>query len=146
MKISESIEIDAAPAVIWTFLVNPDLVLKWCTTFKTFRYMGDQRSGCGTPLYIEENAGMGLTRMQFVVQDWTENERLDLKMVSGANYGSYEQRMLLEPSGGRTWFTYTEEIVLPYGVLGKLIGILAERISAKTLHGMLVKLKALAEE
>ncbi len=145
MKVSESVEIAAAPARIWQFLIDPDQVLKWCITFKKFQYTGDQRSGAGTPLYIEEDAGNGLAKMQFIVQEWRENEKLDLRMVKGANYRSYEQHMLLEPSNGGSRFTYSEELVLPYGVLGRLIGLLAERMSARTLHTMLSKLKALAE-
>ncbi len=145
MKVSESMEINAAPERIWPFLVDPDKVLQWCITFKKFEYCGDQRSGPGTPLYIEEDAGNGLARMQFVVQHWRENERLDLRMLRGASYRSYEQHMSIERISGGSRFTYAEEIILPYGLLGRLIGSIAERMSARTLRTMLAKLKALAE-
>ncbi len=145
MKVSESVEIMAAPARIWPFLVDPEKVLQWCVTFKKFEYVGDQHSGKGTPLYIEEDPGNGLTKMQFVVQDWRENEELDLRMVGGASYKSYDLQMSLEPCDGGSRFTFGEEVVLPYGILGQLIGLIAERMSARTLHTELGKLKALAE-
>ncbi len=145
MKVSESIEIMAAPAHIWPFRVDPDKVLQWCITFKKFQYTGDQCGGAGAPLYIEEDAGNGLAKMEFVVQDWRENEKLELRMVTGASYRSYEQHMSLEPSNGGSRFTYSEELVLPYGILGRVIGWIAERMSARTLHTMLSRLKALAE-
>ncbi len=145
MKVSASIEIAASPSKVWPFLVDPERVLKWCVTFKKFEYCGEPRSGPGTPLYIEEDAGNGLTKMDFVVQDWKENERLALRMVSGASYKSYEQYLSLEPTAGGSRFTYTEELVLPYGILGQMIGLIAERMSAKTLRTMLSKLKTLAE-
>lgn len=145
MKVSESIEINAPPSKVWPFLVEPEKVLQWCITFKKFEYCAQQRSGPGTPLYIEEDAGAGLTRMNFVVQDWKENEKLDLRMVSGASYKSYEQHLALEPTAGGSRFTYGEELVLPYGILGQMMGLVAERMSAKTLHTMLSRLKVLAE-
>ncbi len=145
MKVSESIEIAAAPSKVWPFLVEPDKVLRWCITFKKFEYCGEPRSGPGTPLYIEEDPGTGLNRMNFVAQGWKENEKLDLRMVSGANYKSYEQHLSLQPTANGSRFTYTEEVVLPYGVLGQLIGVVAEKLSAKMLHTVLLKLKALAE-
>ncbi len=145
MKVSESINIAAAPSKVWPFLVEPEKVLQWCVRFKKFEYCAQQHSGPGTPLYIEEDAGNGLAKMNFVAQDWKENEKLDLRMVSGASYKSYEQHLSLEPAAGGSRFTYEEELVLPYGILGRLIGLIAEKMSAKTLHTMLFKLKALAE-
>ncbi len=145
MKVSQSIEIAAAPAKVWPVLVDPDKVLKWCVTFKRFEYCGDQRGGPGTRLYIEEDAGNGLAKMNFVAEVWKPAERLDLRMLSGASYKSYEQHLLLQPAAGGSRFTYSGELVLPYGIFGRLIGWIAEKMSARTLHTMLFKLKALAE-
>ena len=145
MRVQKSIEIVAPPEKVWPFLVEPEKVLQWCITFKRFEYTGNQRGGIGTPLYIEEQAGGGLTKMQFEVTEWKENERLALRMVSGANYGTYHQQWSLErsPSGSR--FTFMEEIELPFGVIGKLLGLVAQRTSLATVGKMEAKLKALAE-
>ncbi len=145
MYVQESIEIAAPPSAVWPFLIDPAKVLQWCITFKKFEYTGQQRSGPGTPLYIEEDPGTGLTKMQFVVREWKENEHLGLKMVSGANYRCYELELLLAatPTGSR--FTYSEEVVLPYGAIGKLIGLVGQPMSAATFRKMLLKLKALVE-
>ncbi len=145
MRVQQSIEIAAPPAKVWPFLIEPEKVLLWLTTFKRFEYTGPQRSGVGTPLYIEEDAGNGLAKMKFVIQHWEENERLGLKMVSGGSYPCYEQHMLLEPASTGSRLTYREDVVLPYGVIGRLIGLVAEGMSARTLRKMLLKLKALAE-
>ena len=67
MKVQKSIEVAAPPEKIWPFFIQPDKVLQWCHTFLKFEYTGDQRSGVGTPLYIEENAGTGLTKIQFEI-------------------------------------------------------------------------------
>jgi uncharacterized protein YndB with AHSA1/START domain len=145
MKAQKTIEIMVSPEKIWPFLVEPEKVLQWCITYKKFEYTTAARSGVGAPLYIEEQAGGGLTKMQFEITEWVENERLGLQMVSGASYKSYVQHLTLAPISTGSRFTFMEEIVLPYGVIGKLIGLIAERMSVATLDKMLVKLKALAE-
>ena len=145
MKVQKSIEINASPEKIWPYFVEPEKVLRWCITYKRFEYTGDQRSGAGTPLYIEEQAGGGLTKMQFKVTEWEEDAKLALQMVSGASYKSYRQELILEPIQAGSRFTFMEEIILPYGIIGKLIGIFAERMSSETVDKMFTKLKALVE-
>lgn len=145
MKVQKSIGVAATPNKVWAFFVEPEKVLQWCITFKKFEYTGNQRSGKGTPLYIEEEVGGMLSKMQFEVIEWKENQELVIRMASGGNYKSYEQRFLVEPTPLGSKVTFMEEIILPYGVIGKLIGILAERMSAATVDKMLAKLKALAE-
>ena len=145
MRVQKAIEIAAPPQTIWPFFIEPEKVLQWCITFKKFEYTSNQRSDVGTPLYIEEQAGGGLTKMQFEVTEWKENEKLALRMVSGANYNSYDQQLSLEsiPIGSR--FTFREEIIFPFGVIGKLIGLIAQKMSTATVNKMLTKLKDLAE-
>lgn len=145
MRVQKSIEIAAPPERIWPFFVEPEKVLQWCITFKRFEYTGNQRSGVETPIYIEEQAGGPLMKMHFKITECKENEKLALRMVSGTGVKSYEQGWSLEtiPSGSR--FTFREEIELPLGVIGKLLGPILERMSAATVDKMLVKLKALAE-
>ena len=145
MRVQKSIEITAPPQRIWPFFVEPEKVLQWCITFKRFEYTSDQRSGVGTPLYIEEQAGGPLMKMSFEVTEWKENEKIALRMVSGTGVKSYEQSWSVEaiPSGSR--FTFREEVELPFGVIGKLLGFILEPMSAGTVDKMLLKLKTLAE-
>jgi uncharacterized protein YndB with AHSA1/START domain len=145
MKVQKSIEIAASPKTIWPFFIDPEKVLQWCITFRKFEFTGDQQSGVGTPLYIEEHAGGSLYKMQFEITEWKENEKLGLRMVSGANFETYDQQWLVEPTPLGSRFTFMEEIILPFGIIGKLIGLLAQRMSAATVDKMLTKLKNMAE-
>jgi uncharacterized protein YndB with AHSA1/START domain len=145
MRVQKSVEIAAPPEKVWPFFVEPEKVLQWCTTFKRFEYCGAQHSGVGTPIYIEEQAGGRLSKMQFEVTEWKENEKLGLRMVSGASYPRYVQEYSLESSPGGSRVTFGEEIELPYGVIGKLLGVVGERMSAATVAKMEAKLKELAE-
>ena len=145
MRIQKTIEITAPPERIWPFFVEPERVLEWCSTFRKFEYSGDLRSGVGTPLYIEEQAVGPVMKMHFEVTEWKENDKLALRMVSASSVKSYEQEWLLEPTPSGTRFTFMEEIEFPFGVFGKLLGLIAQRMSAATVDKMQAKLKALAE-
>lgn len=145
MKVQQSIDINVTPERIWPYFVDPEKVLQWCITFRKFEYTSDQRSGVGTPLYIEEQAGGTLSKMRFAVTEWKENEKLVIRMESGANYKSYVQQFQLDPIPTGSRFTFAEEIVLPMGIIGEIMGFFAEKMSAGTAGKMLLKLKALAE-
>ncbi len=145
MRVQKAIEINAPPERIWPFFVEPEKVLQWYSTFKRFDYTSNQRSGVGTPIYIEEQAGGPLMKIHFESTEWKENEKLALRMVSGSGVKSYQQVWLLEttPSGSR--FTFMEEIEFPFGIIGKFIGLIGQRMSEATVNKIQLKLKALAE-
>jgi len=145
MRVQKSIEIAAPPEKIWPFFTNPDKILQWSITFKKFEYTGEQRSGVGTPIYIEEKAGGPLMKMNFQVTEWTENRKLAMKMTSGPMMKSYEQQWTLEPSPGGATFTFAEEIELPLGAIGRLMGRMVEGSSRAFVDRMLPRLKSLAE-
>jgi uncharacterized protein YndB with AHSA1/START domain len=145
MKIEKSIEIAAPPERIWPFFIDPEKVLKWSITFKKFEYTGEQWSGVGASLYIEEKASGPLMKMTFEITEWAENERLRLKMISGAPLKSYEQLWTLTPTDTGTEFTFFEEIIFPFGVIGKLIGLVGQGGSYKFVKEMQAKLKLLVE-
>ena len=146
MKVQRSTEIAVPPEKIWPFLIEPEKILKWCITFRKFDYTGEQHSGVGTPIYIEEKAGpMPLMKLNFKVTEWAENERLAFRMTSGTGVKGYEQSWALEaiPSGSR--FTFMENVKLPFGIAGKLIGLVGQNMSKATVGKMLVILKNLVE-
>jgi uncharacterized protein YndB with AHSA1/START domain len=145
MKVNKSIEIQAPPEKIWPFLVEPDKILQWCTTFIKFEYTSEQHSGVGTTFYLEEKAGGPLMKLNFKIIDWVKNERVAFSMTSGNFVKGYEQSWTVEtiPTGSK--FTFIEVIKLPYGVLGKIMGLFAQRGSEVTVGKMLPKLKSLVE-
>lgn len=145
MKLERSIVIAATPEHIWPFFVDPERVLQWSITFREFQFVGDQKSGVGTRLYIEEKASGPLMKMNFEIAEWVENERIRLKMISGAPLKSYEQLWTLAPTDSGTEFTFFEEIVFPLGIIGKLIGSVGQGSSSRFVAEMQSKLKSLVE-
>jgi uncharacterized protein YndB with AHSA1/START domain len=145
MKAQKSIDIAASPEKIWPYLIEPEDILKWCITFLKFEYTGEQRSGVGTTFYVEEKAGGPLMKLNFRITDWVVNEKVAFSMISGNFVKDYEQSWTIGaiPSGSR--FTFWEEVTMPYGIIGKIIGALGEGSSQATVEKMLLKLKSLAE-
>jgi uncharacterized protein YndB with AHSA1/START domain len=145
MKVQGAIDIAAPPQKIWPFLIEPDKILKWCITYQKFEYTGEKRPGAGATFYLEEKAGGPLMKLNFAVTEYVDNQRLACKMTSGNFLKGYEQQMTLEtiPSGSR--FTFAEEIKMPYGPIGSLIGLLGKSSSQAHLKEMMAKLKSLSE-
>ena len=146
MRVQDSIDIAAPPDKIWPFMVEPEKILIWCITFTKFEYSGEQRSGVGTLLYIEEKVSpMPLMKLNFAVTEWTENERVAFKMTSGTGTKGYDQSWTIEaaPSGSR--FTFVENFIMPLGIIGRMISPLAARGSGANVKKMLTILKSLAE-
>jgi len=145
MRVQRSIEIAAPPEKVWPFLVEPEKILEWCITFEKFEYTSDQRNGVGTPFYLEERAAGRLMKLNFAVTEWLRNKRLAFSMTSGDFVNAYEQTWTVQatPSGSR--FTFMEEIEFPYGIIGKILGLLGRRRSGAIVGEMLAMLKRLAE-
>ncbi|OQY02758.1 MAG: hypothetical protein B6I22_13055 [Desulfobacteraceae bacterium 4572_123] len=74
-----------------------------------------------------------------------EYERLTLKMISGQNVKSYEIQWNLKLAQSVTIFHFVEDIGMPFGIIGKILGLIGQRTADKMVEGMLVKLKNLSE-
>ena len=146
MKVEKSIEISASPEKIWPFLVDPAKIVMWFDSFKKCEYTNEKHSGAGTTYYVEEKVPGPLRKINFEAIIWDENERLTLKMTSGKNINSYEIRWNLKISQSGTIFHFVEDVGMPFGIIGKFLGIMGQRTADKMVEGMLSKLKNLSEE
>ena len=146
MKVEKSIEISATPDKVWPFLVEPNKIMKWFDTFKKCEYANDKHTGVGAAYYVEEKVPGPLRKINFDVKNWNENENLVLEMSSGKNVNSYEIRWNLEPTESGTAFHFVEEIGMPFGIIGKLLGVIGQGTADKMVEDMLNKLKNLSEE
>jgi len=146
MRVKQSIEISAPPEKVWPFLVEREKVLQWWTTLQKFEPVGEQRSGGGAAFYAEERAGGPTMKLNFEAAEWVENEKVALHMTAGKGAKGYEQSLTLEaiPTGSR--FTFTEDVQLPYGVVGKVMELVGRRVGEGHVKEMLAKLKSAAEE
>jgi uncharacterized protein YndB with AHSA1/START domain len=146
MKVKKSIEISAPPEKIWPFLVDPVKILMWFNSFKKCEYVSEKHTGAGTAYYIEEKVPGPLRKIDFEVTNWNENENLTLEMVSGKYVNSCEIRWNLKATKTGTAFHFLEEIGMPFGIIGKILGVLGQKTADRMVEGMLMKLKNLSEE
>jgi len=145
MKVQRSIEIAAPPEKIWLFLIEPEKILKWFNLLQKFEYTGDKRSGVGTTFYYEEKSSGQLMKLNFVVTEWVENQKLAFGVTSGS-LKKDDQVWSIEatPSGSR--FTMFEDLEMPFGIIGKIIGALfGGMMIGKNIEKIIANLKRLAE-
>ena len=145
MKVQRSIEIAAPPEKVWPFLVEPEKILKWFTLLKKFEYTGEKRSGVGTTFYYEEKSGGQLMKLNYKVTEWVENKKLAFGVISGS-LKKDDQVWSIEttPTGSR--FTMYEDLEMPMGIFGKIIGALfGQMMVGGDMKKILANLKKLAE-
>jgi len=145
MRVQRSIEIGAPPEKIWPFLTEPEKILKWFNLLKRFEYTGDKRSGVGTTFYYEEKSSGQLMKLNYKVTEWVENKKLAFSVTSGS-LKKDDQVWSIEatPTGSR--FTMFEDLEMPMGIIGKVIGALfGEMMIGKSMEKILGNLKRMAE-
>jgi uncharacterized protein YndB with AHSA1/START domain len=146
MKLEDSIQINASPEKVWPFLTEPDKIREWYLPLEAFAFTSEQQGGEGaTFYYVEKMPTGGRMRLNFKITEWVDNRRVAFTMTSGDLLSWDEQSWTLEPTLSGSKFIFLEKAGLPYGVLGKLLGLFASIGSRANLKKMLPKLKALAE-
>ena len=146
MRIERSVEIAAPPEKVWPFLIEPERIMQWFTLLKKFEYTGEQRNGVGTPFYYEEKNGPMLMKLSYEVTEWVENERLAFRMTAGpASTRRDDQIWAIEATPSGSKFTCTEELEIPWGVIGRMLAALMASIVGKRIQEMLDNLKKVVE-
>ena len=145
MKAQESIILNVAPEKVWPYLFEPEKVMLWSSTYQKYEIVGEPHGGLGSRIYIEEKAGGPLMKYTFETTGWEENKKLTMRMISGSGVKAYQQTLQLDKVEAGCQFSFMEEVELPMGLLGKIIGFLGEGMSHSTLRKMLKKLKSLVE-
>jgi uncharacterized protein YndB with AHSA1/START domain len=144
MKVQGSIDIAAPPEKVWPFLVEPGRILRWYTLLQKFEYTSEQPAGVGTTFYMEEKAAVFM-KLSFVMTEWVENQKVAFRMTSGNFVKGYEQTWTLDPTPKGSRFSLAENVTMPYGPLGRILGAFGRSSSEGHVKDILAKLKALAE-
>ncbi len=145
MKIQKALDVTVPENKVWPYFTEPQKILQWCITFKKFEYQVGQYAKMGTPIYIEEQAGGPLMKMNFEMTECVENQKITLRMLSGPMMKSYQQWWSLEAIPTGTRVSFAEEIEFSMGLFGKLLGAVQEKSSMATIDKMLARLKTLVE-
>jgi uncharacterized protein YndB with AHSA1/START domain len=144
MKVQGSVDIAAPPEKVWPFLVEAERILHWYTLLQKFEYTSEQHAGPGATFSMEEKAGVFL-KLSFVMTEWVEYQKLAFRMTSGNFVKGYEQTWALEPIPSGSRFTLREEVTMPYGPIGRILGAFSRSSSEGHVKAILAKLKTLAQ-
>ncbi len=145
MKLQRSVDILAPPEAVWPLLTDPERILKWFDLLRRFEYTGDRRGGVGTTFYYEEKSSGQLMKLNYVVTDWSQNQKLAFKVTSGS-LKKDDQVWSIDaiPSGSR--FTMFEDLEMPFGIVGKIVGFLfGGMMIGRNMEKILANLKRMAE-
>lgn len=122
-RIRVSVEIGAPPSAVWAAIEDIGTHVEWMTEAEAIRFTTEQRSGVGTVFDCDTRVGPLAVTDQMVVTEWEPDRVMGIRHV-GVVTGS--GRFLLEPRpGGRTSFTWDEELAFPLrlgGVVGGAVG------------------------
>jgi len=145
MIVQRSIEVGAPPEKVWPFLVEPEKIMKWFNLLKKFEYTGEKRRGAGTTFYYEEKSSGQLMKLHYKVTEWVENKKLAFGMTSGS-LKKDDQVWSIEATATGSRFTMYEDLEMPMGIIGKVIGALfGEMMIGKSMEKILGNLKRMAE-
>jgi uncharacterized protein YndB with AHSA1/START domain len=144
--IHKRIEINANPEKIWPFLVDPEKILKWCFTLESFEYTSSQKEGKGATFRYIDKGAVHKVEINCVIVKWIENQVISFRMTSGTHFKSYEGTWSIESVQRISTFCFEEKTKMPYGIIGKLVGIVSERRAAAVVDKMLERLKSSVEK
>jgi len=145
MRVRKSIEIAVPPEKIWPYLVEPEKILAWFITLQNFEYTSQQHTGVGVRFCWEEKARGSPIKLSFVINEWVENERFAFSNVTTNAENGYELTWILASTPRGSRFTFAEELELPFGNIGKILGVLARCREKYDIGKRLGKLKRLVE-
>lgn len=119
--------------------------MQWFTMLRKFEYIGEQRRGEGTTFFYEEHSSGQCLKLNFIVTEWIENKKLAFKLTSGS-LKKDEQVWSIEATSSGSRFTMFEDLEMPMGIFGKLIGALfGQMMIGGSMNKILDNLKKLAE-
>jgi carbon monoxide dehydrogenase subunit G len=144
VKVERSIEISAAPEKVYEVIMNPSCLEEWVTIHSSLEDApeGNLRQGSRLTQRLE------LAGRSFTVR-WTVVENEPARRVVWEGRGPMRSHAgvtyQLQPVGGGTRFSYTNEFSLPGGPLGRVAGPVIRRVTAGELDRSLNRLKAMVE-
>lgn len=147
MKTENSVEIASTVEKTWSFIIEPEKVLKW-SPFSKFEYIGEQSSGVGTKIHVEEKVPLPMPKLKvdFTITKWIENEKIASEMTSGPGFlKEVETNWMIEAVQSGSRVTYIEKAEFSRGIIGKLFGFLSQLTADKDTIKMLSKLKSEVE-
>jgi carbon monoxide dehydrogenase subunit G len=149
MKIERSIEIAASPEKVWSMMFDKlENSLQWHPNVTKIESIGEQQSGVGTMMYIEEKlkGRLGLIKMVIEVTEVEENRKQAVHQVLGSAMKNLDVTYTLEPTAIGCRLTASVNMVFMCWIIDIILWLVAgKNISRKHWETVLANVKRLAE-
>lgn len=138
------VEIDARAEDIWPYLVDWENLDRWMGEAAEFRLTGGLREGVGVEAEASVRIAGLTTRDRVRVTRWEPPSILEIEHLGWVKGYGYMELSPLQPRG--THVFWREQLIPPWGALGRLGMRLFRRSMRKTFDRDLKTLRALVEE
>jgi len=143
-RIEKSIEINASPEKVWTF-VNWDYVPEMFESVKKVEWTSEEHNKLGSTLHFTSSMAGINNEADAEITEWTTNEKASWRTTSGNPTMLFTAT--LAPTRNGTTVTFVVDYEVPYSVLGKIIDKLRiHKGMEKDGENALKKMKAMAEK
>ena len=139
-----SVDIEALPENVWPYLVEPGKAMQWYTSLKKFEYTDDER-GPDSTFYWEEEVRGKIYSNHFRTTEWSEDRVFAFEATSGNFFKTYTERWAIEPTATGSRFSFDGNLEFPYGLWGKVMGLVGSMMAKNSNREILQNLKRLAE-
>ena len=144
MRMHMGIDIEAPPEVVWTYLVEPEKAMSWYTMLTVYDWTNEER-GPGATFYWEEEVRGKTYWNRFRTTEWIPNRLFAWEMTESSFFKGYTERWTIEPTGTGCRFSLNDDLTFPYGLFGKIMGWVGEKMATKSSQQVLENIKSLAE-
>lgn len=142
-RISVSRVIDAAPEVVWAAVEDVGSHVDWMADAEVIRFMTERTGGVGTAFECDTKVGPIRLTDVMEITEWEPQRAMGVRhvgLVTGEGVFT-----LRRARGGRTRFRWTERLVFPWWLGGRLGGVVGARVMTRIWKGNLRRLAAIVE-
>lgn len=138
-----SVLIDAPPGRVWAEIEDVGGHVDWMTDAVAIRFTSSRRRGVGTTFDCDTRFGPFKLTDQMAITEWRQAKAMGVEhsgVVTGG--GRFELR---KARGGRTRFTWEENLTFPRWMGGPVGAFLAKPVMTRVWRQNLTRLKARVE-
>ena len=144
MNISVGVTVDAPPDVVWDAIEAIERHVEWMADAESITFTSATTRGTGTEFDCLTRVGPLRTVDHMVVTEWEPGRAMGIRhagLVRGEG-----RFTLVDRPGGRTRFTWTEELLFPARMGGALGGAAAKPVLRAVWRRNLRRLQAIVED
>ena len=142
-RITLSVTIDAPPAKVWEYVSDLASHIEWMHDAIAIRFLSTATSGNGVVMECDTRVGPLQVTDVLVVTEWDDGHAIAIRH-QGAVTGN--GRFTIGAEGGRTRFTWTEELYFPWWMGGPAGAAAARPVLGWTWRRNLVALRSQIEQ